>query len=327
MKHFSRKLIAITLICFAFIANLTAASFLQEYNIDERDYKKSPYYDQYTALLNSESSTYEDAFNLLNEWLTNDEDPEVYKMSGLLFNFVATTKTNEPLTEIPEEDAFTLVPDEENSDNVYFVYRDKSINFTPYMQGLVFFNSALNLYTNRFDIWDTLLLSYEENNLYSDEATTLIALIDFAEYMYENDGTWYLEFNEPLELEDDFTFDDFFYEYMIARINPMLDVYPDEESAQKVLKRLTKYFEDDSFLLSELGYACLYTNPKDTIYYCQQAYDLDDENYDALVNLLVAAYIIEDKDIIEEYEEYIYDSGIDEVIDSYEMTRDAFTSY
>ena len=245
-------------------------------------------------------------------------------MATYLFHYLASSDETIKDIQIEENEPFTTIPDPNDEKNVLFVYRDKVLSFSPFYLGLTYLTEGLTKYTNRFDLWDALISSYEVNALYEDEALVLCDLLDFVDYMNEIGGNWYLDFNEPFEDKIDLDFDEFLYNYYISCCNTMMDVYPDEQSARMVYERLLDYFGDDSFLYGELGYTYLFESPEDAIYYSEIAYELDNENYVAVHNILVAAFILEDEDLIDEYESIIYESNDDSLIESYEITKNAF---
>ena len=323
MNKIFKKLLSLLVLSFTLTFFLVSET-VSEYNIDDYEYEISDYYNEYQALLNSGKNTIQDAGNFLDKWEEEYNEAEVYKMATYLFHYLASSDETIKDIQIEENEPFTTIPDPNDEKNVLFVYRDKVLSFSPFYLGLTYLTEGLTKYTNRFDLWDALISSYEVNALYEDEALVLCDLLDFVDYMNEIGGNWYLDFNEPFEDKIDLDFDEFLYNYYISCCNTMMDVYPDEQSARMVYERLLDYFGDDSFLYGELGYTYLFESPEDAIYYSEIAYELDNENYVAVHNILVAAFILEDEDLIDEYESIIYESNDDSLIESYEITKNAF---
>lgn len=282
---------------------------------------KSPYYDQFTDALKTKND--KSIEEILNNWEKDSPDGDYYKCCFTYYYYKATVPADNSKAGIPDNVAFIEDPDNKN----ILLYRDYTVDKKIMDKGIDYLEEGVKKYPNRIDLWNVLLTVNYQYYFYYDLKN---AILDFIEVSYAVDtnleNIWYADFNN-LVVTTNFNEPDSIEREMILRnASSIIDYYPVEDSLkyyEEIFTRLAELYPEDSGVLNELGYVIMFKNIKDAIPYFEKAYELDNNNNNALVNIVICLYATNDVERARYYSKLIYESGDENAINALEANLKA----
>ena len=310
------KKLLISLFIFCIFSSLFS---LETYNIQQLSYNESEYYKEYkTAQENNEK--YDKLFNIINKW-GKYIDGDCYFNGFLLLNSLSYIDHQITIpTNLSTNDAYSVYyPNTQDLNNSFYIYRNHSIHIPKFNTSTQFIKQGIGKFTNRFDLWDVLINSLSNEQMYIEESDILRDLIDFSLIMDEEKANWYIEHNALLSSMPYYTdFDTFFFSYIKEKCDTMIEIYPDLYSAESVYLKLLERYPGSSFIYNELGLIFIKTEPSYSLFYFTEAYKLDNKNYNAIMNISLSSFLLGDETTFEKYKNILYSTEDETLINDYE---------
>lgn len=288
-----------------------------------------------SAELNDINVAYWDKFN--ETFMTNKDDPA-------LLEILSQWEKDAPLADyymcsfiyyfgqgvIQEDNTHLNFPEEHPwiKEGDIFRYPKLTVNETILNKGIAYLVEGINKYENRFDLWNQLITILAAFFYHDDLTSSLIHFMDTIKVLKKDNIVWYVKHNAPISSLPNYTDNDtLFYNVITQNAGAIIgrfmfnDAYSNYE---KICRKLIELYPEDSAAYFELGYSL--ENQTEALKYYDKAYELDNTNKSAIIYAAATAYYINDVEKSEKYKTIIYNSGDEELIESYEANIAAFNS-
>ena len=268
---------------------------------------KSPYYDKFVEKFQANPDD-ESIGEILKNWKASSPDGDYYKSGFSFFYNGAVQPGDYTSLSFPDNIAYVEYP--ENQD--ILIYRDCLLSKQGMEMATSFLEKGVKKYPNRIDLWDVLLTINRQYSFYGDLKDALLDFIDVSYKIDKDLDVWYADFNTMVVLPSFQEQDSVTRDMIFKNASAIIDLYPEENSLkyyEEIFTKLAKLYPDDSVIFGELGYVLMFSDLQSSITYLEKAYELDNGNGNALLNLIICLYATNNTEKAKYYSEVIYNSG------------------